>query len=90
MKCIFLSANSMKSAQVVDPEGMAKMIVHEKSFRMTMKRNKSLEQLLDEGTAYDMAEKWIEVARSQVFCLPIVSENWQLPVGAFSSNDGPS
>lgn len=68
MKCIFGNANQFASSHLIDPEGTKEISDYEKKFGVTIKRNKSVEQLLEEGTPYETITKELALlAMSQVY-----------------------
>lgn len=53
-------------------------------------RKLSVVQQADAGTPYAIAPFWLEVANSREFTIPVRSDPWKLPSGAFGESCGPS
>lgn len=90
--CIFGNADQFSSAQVVNPEGFEDIANKEKDFGITIKRDKSLRELVANGTPYEaITEDLRKIAMSTIYTEDIVmSEEWVLPAGAYGKSCGPS
>lgn len=86
--CIFGSKHQFASLYAINPEQVEKLIEYEKDFGVTMKRDKTIIDLLVAGTEYDMKQEDIDAALSDEYTLPIFTENWFLPAGAFGESCG--
>lgn len=91
-KCIFLRPNSLATLAQIDPDGLKEIDNYEKEFGCTIdiKERKSVLERASEGVATNYDPAMAKLAMSETFDLPIITENWQLPAGAFSTNDGPT
>jgi len=93
IRCIFGNANQFASGKVVDPLGFEIVAAYEDMFRVTIKRNESLRQLVEKGIAYKEANnpQLIALAMSEDYSLEILmGDQWILPAGAFGELVGPS
>lgn len=89
--CIFGNANQMASAYFVAPEQGNKLMGYEEEFGLTIKRNKSLEELILQGTRYlAITSELKEVSNSKDYTLEIFMNDWYLPAGAFGESCGPN
>ncbi|MBV7542021.1 phosphoadenosine phosphosulfate reductase [Acidovorax sp. sic0104] len=89
--CVFLGRNEWAAVRVISPRQFNKISTYEQSFGVTIHRKKSVEQLANEGDPPDLDPFWLEVARSTEWTLPIFTDNWTMPIGAFGdSSCGPS
>lgn len=89
--CIFGNADQFKSAATISPEQSDRLIELEDKFGVTMKRNKSLTELLEDGKAYDaMTDEVVKLAISEEYTEPLFMDEWILPAGAFAEGCGPS
>lgn len=92
MKCIFGNADQFASAHAIDPEGTQEIADYEKEFGVTIKRNKSVEQLVEEGTPYEgITPELKELSMKKVYPYDIIMPEgtWKLPKGAFGESCGP-
>ena len=89
--CIFGNADQFKSAATISPDQAERLIELEEQFGTTMKRNKSLRELLEDGEAYDaMSDELVKLAISEEYTEPMFMDEWILPAGAFGEGCGPS
>jgi 3'-phosphoadenosine 5'-phosphosulfate sulfotransferase (PAPS reductase)/FAD synthetase len=91
--CIFGNANQFASASFLSPERAKILSSYEKSFGCTVKRNISLDELISKGEVYPAtlnSEHYRIAAMSETFDLPIFTDTWILPAGAFGEGCGPS
>ncbi len=90
MWCIFGSNDQFASAAEIDPEMARRIADYEEEFGTTIKRDRSVPEMVEEGQAYDMKEEDIDAALSETFDEPAIVEDWSLPKGAFGDTAGPS
>ncbi len=91
--CIFGSAHQFASVHAINPNQIAKLVAYEEQFGHTLKRKKSIPELVVEGTPYAMRQEDIDDALSEEMRKPILvprSERWRLPAGAFGESCGPT
>ena len=81
--CIFGRGDQWASVKIVVPQQFAKISKYETEFGVTIHRTQSVEALAAQGTPYDMDPFWLEVARSKEWTLPIIVDDWKMPIGAF-------
>lgn len=88
--CIFGNANQFRSAQTVSPVQCAAICKLENEFQCTIKRNKTLPELLKSGKEYPgLSDKqMVKLATSFDYTESIFTNNWKLPSGAFGENAG--
>ena len=91
MFCIFASSCQAATSRLIDPVRHAKVAAYEKQFGKTIKRNKSLDQLADEGTPYAASQEDIEACRKATFDEEVIlpEGQWKMPLGAFAESCGP-
>ena len=91
--CIFGSAHQFASLAKVNPGQVAKVSAYEKDFGMTIKRKKSIPELLATGTPYpSMKQEDIDDSQSESYDRKIIMADgeWMLPAGAYGEACGPS
>lgn len=89
--CIFGNADQFASANKVSPLQGQQIGNYEKKFQCTIKRNKSIPELISEGNPYrTITDNLIEIATSDKYDLSIIMDNWYLPAGAYGDGCGPS
>ena len=92
MKCIFGNADQFASAAKIDPTGTQEIADYETEFEVTIKRNASVEELVEKGTPYEgITPELSELSMSRVYPHDIIMEagTWTLPTGAFGESCGP-
>lgn len=94
MFCIFGNKNQWKSASIVSPCGVQKIINYENDFGLTIQRKESVAEMIEKGAPYEgLTKELIALAKSEQYPLKIVinpEEEWILPLGAFGESCGPS
>lgn len=93
MTCIFGSPNQWATIRAVFPERFAAIAEREAQFSVTIQRTRSVHQLADRGTPYAAAisqPELVALAEGETWTLPVITNDWQLPAGAFGENAGPS
>lgn len=92
--CIFSSPNQMASAALVSPALIEELIIFEKKFGYTMKRNTDLRTFIATGKPYSsITPELIRLGTGHIYDLPIIipgTEPWALPVGAYGESVGPN
>jgi len=81
--CVFGGPDQWASVKIVVPKQYTKIANYEKEFGVTIHRTLSVETLASQGTPYDMDPFWLAVARSKEWTLPIIVDDWKMPIGAF-------
>jgi 3'-phosphoadenosine 5'-phosphosulfate sulfotransferase (PAPS reductase)/FAD synthetase len=85
--CIYGNKNQFASAYHLSPEQGDEIVALEKVFGKTIKRDRPLSQLIQEGKPYEaITEELKAVALSKEYPLSIVMDKWELPAGAFSKD----
>ena len=84
--CIFGNADQWASAHALRPDMVAEIIKYEREFDTTIKRNKSVPTLIEEGTPYDFRQS----AGYGRFNGKITTGVWLTPQGAYGDKTGPS
>lgn len=91
MSCIFAGADQWASIRSIAPETFATIADFERSFGRTIHRSKSVEELADDGTVYDMDQDTVDEAVSESYVGTIRRGiSWELPSGAYGDCGGPS
>lgn len=94
MHCIFGNKDQFATSAFIDAKGMGDIIVMEKEFGVTLKRNTDLQSLIDSGSIYAATldhPELVELAMSMVYDYMIIVSpgNWELPAGAYGESCGP-
>lgn len=89
-RCIFGSADQWASVRVIAPVAFQQIANYEREFKVTIHRKHTVVERADAGTPYAMDPKWISIARSTTFDLPVFVDNWTLPPGAYGDGCGPT
>lgn len=93
MTCIFGSANQWATIRAVFSHRFEIIAQKEAATGRTIQRKASVRQLADAGTPYPAAlsrPDLVAQANSHEWTLPIVTNAWTLPAGAFGENAGPT
>ena len=90
MLCIFGNANQWASAMAIAPSRVQRVSNYEKEFKITIHRQKSVEEQAALGTPFAMNPAHIALALSTTYDQPILVDNWVLPAGAFGEGCGPT
>lgn len=85
MTCIFGNADQWASAAMLFPEMVEKIAQYEEEFGYTIKRSKSVRELVENGQPYTMAGPFEPHLYEDTFI-----DTWGLPRGAYGKSDGPS
>jgi len=90
--CIFGNADQFATAFQISPEIGQEIADYEVQFGTTIKRNDSVLDLVEKGTAYGAATKELMViSTSRDYNFGIVTQDeWELPSGAYGEGCGPS
>jgi len=89
--CIFGNSDQFASAYALSPAQGDKIIGMEDKFGCTIKRKLALTDVIDAGTPYKaITAKMAKVATSHSYTLPIFTNHWQLPSGAYTTGCGPT
>jgi 3'-phosphoadenosine 5'-phosphosulfate sulfotransferase (PAPS reductase)/FAD synthetase len=92
--CIFGLPNQWASLRAMDPVGFSVLSEYERRFGVTIRRNKSIEEMATNGKPFVGCEnhQLVEEAMSPNWNHPIIlpEGSWQLPPGAFTGNGGPT
>ena len=93
MTCIFGSADQWATIRAIFPERFTAVADREGEFGVTIKRGMNLHQLADRGTVYPAAltnPDLVRLADAEEWEGEIITDNWQLPAGAFGESTGPT
>ena len=86
--CIFGSPDQWATLKAIDPGKFDQVAKYEHEFDVTIRRNETVVQAAEKGTAYKIAdESQISVATSRGYNEPVVLDDWELPAGAFGESD---
>lgn len=88
--CIFGSKDQWATVRQISPDRFQAIADYERQFSHTIRKDVSVEQLADMGTPYPAATpERAAIALSREYPLPIITDNWTLPAGAYGENAGP-
>ncbi len=88
--CIFGSPDQWATGRAIAPEAFERVAKYEREFKVTIHRTKTVTERADAGTPYSYDPKWSRLANSEVFDIPIFTDPWILPPGAFANSCGPT
>lgn len=90
--CIFGNSDQFASAYKISPEQGRELIGYEKQFGCTLKQKETLEQVIKAGRPYTHTDDadLVHIATSHEYTLPVFTDAWQLPAGAYGESCGPS
>lgn len=90
--CIFGNANQFATSYALSKEQGQKISAYEQRFGATIKRNESIDKLIERGIPYKGIELYPALAKQSVstkYICGIFTNSWKLPLGAFGENAGP-
>ena len=87
--CIFSSKDQWATTRKIAPEQFDGIAKYEREFMITIHRSRSVVELADSGTPYDTDPFWVEIANSTSFDIPVFTNDWKLPAGAYGDSCGP-
>lgn len=91
MFCIFGSKHQWSSARKVNHSRFTVISDYEREFEVTIQRDKSVEELAEEGTPYEMDEDLMRYSQETEFTEPVyLYREWKLPNGAFQEDQAGS
>jgi 3'-phosphoadenosine 5'-phosphosulfate sulfotransferase (PAPS reductase)/FAD synthetase len=90
MLCIFGNSDQWASAKAIAPQRVQRVSNYEQEFKITIHRQKSVDEQAACGTPYTMDPAYIALALSTTYDQPILVDNWVLPAGAFGEGCGPT
>lgn len=88
--CIFASKNQLATNRLIAPVQFDQVATYERKFNVTIHRKEDVITRANAGTPYPVDPYWVGIANSKTFDLPIITDNWTLPGGAFGESGGPS
>lgn len=88
--CVFNSKDHWATLRIAMPARFERIAQYEREFGYTIHRDHSVVELADMGTPFALDPFWLKVATSKVFTLPIFTDNWTLPIGAYGDSCGPT
>ena len=88
--CIFGSKDQWATVKLIAPAQFKAVSAHEKAFGVTIHRTESVEQRAASGTPYATDPFWVAIANSREWTIPIITDNWVLPAGAYGDQCGPT
>lgn len=92
MTCIFGSPNQWATIRAIFPARFEAVEAREREFGVTIKRNTTIAQTADRGTPYPAAlanPELVRLAQAEEWEGPILTNEWEMPAGAFGENAGP-
>lgn len=88
--CVFGSPNQWATIRKIAREQFQQIAHYEREFKVTIHRSRSVEASADRGTPYDTDPFWVEIANSRRYDLPVITDRWVLPAGAYGESCGPT
>lgn len=88
--CIYGSKNQWATVKVIAPAQFKQIAAYEQEFGVTIHRTETVEQRACAGKPYALDPFWVRLANSEVFDIPVITENWVLPAGAYGESCGPT
>lgn len=88
--CVFLSKNQWATVRKYMPQKFIPIRNYEREFGVTIHRTMTVDEQADQGVPSDVDPYWLNIAMSKEFTIPVIVENWQMPVGAFGEAGGPT
>ncbi len=89
-QCIFGSKHQWATVRALAPEAFDNIAQHEREFKVTIHRSMPVTALADAGTPYTTDPYWVELANSTSFDMPVFTDRWTLPQGAYGESCGPT
>lgn len=81
---------SWATVKLYAPAQFKQISAYEMDFGFTINRELSVEAMANAGKL-EVDPKWVEIANSREFTIPVISDDWQLPPGAFGEGScGPT
>ena len=91
MSCIFGSDSQWASVNKIAPDHIKKISDYEQGFGLTIHRTKTVMERVKKASPYKAIDSEItRLALSQDYSMPILTDNWKLPAGAYGESIGPS
>ena len=93
MSCIFGSKDQWSTVRQIAPDHFGRIASYEKEFDTTIQRKLSVQDLADAGQPYEAATTnttLANLAMTADYVLPVFTNDWTLPAGAFGENAGPT
>lgn len=92
LPCVFGNKNQWSTIRFIAPEKFKRIALKEKGTGLTINRKFSIVEMADKGMPYPAASDphWAKVGLSKIFDIPIFTENWVLPAGAYGDGCGPT
>jgi|SRR5690554_2722460 len=88
--CIFSSANQWATMKQIDPVRFQRIADYERTFNHTIRNGISVEELAQQGTPYPSATpENVALALNTEYTLDILTDQWELPAGAYGESAGP-
>ncbi len=88
--CIFGSNNQWATVKVMAGEQFTKIASYELNFGFTIGRSESVEQRAAKGVPYVFDQDMAAIGNGLEYTLPIIMQNWILPMGAYGDSCGPT
>jgi hypothetical protein len=74
----------------IAPQAFERIATLERQFGITIHRKESVTQRADRGTPFPVDPEWVRLANSTTWDIPLFTDQWVLPPGAFRRGGGPS
>lgn len=87
--CVFGSKNQWATVRAIAPEQFNVIAGYECEFKVTIHRKETVTQRADAGVPYETDPKWVAIANGTTFDIPVFTDAWELPKGAYGESCGP-
>lgn len=88
--CVFATPDMWATTRQIAPQAFDRIATLERQFGITIHRKESVTQRADRGTPFPVDPQWVRLANSTTWDIPLFTDQWVLPPGAFRRGGGPS
>jgi len=87
--CVFANPSQWATMREYDPVGFQRILSYEKQFNHSIDRGGSfIDKIADTGEILQVPKGAFDIANSTEYKLPIITNTWELPLGAFRGTGG--
>jgi len=88
--CVFGSKDQWATVKVIAPGQFRRIAAYEQRFGVTIHRTETVEQRACAGRPYVVDPFWARLGNSTVWDIPMFTDQWVLPAGAYGDSCGPT
>lgn len=88
--CVFGSPNQWATVRKIAPEQFNTVAKLEKEFNVTIHRKLNVIERANSGIPHDVSNDWVSIGNSKEWSIPVITEKWTLPSGAYGESCGPT